>query len=76
MECLQPARGKKKAVSRDRTMDEFRAVAVDIWGQRTSKKDAYERPNWESIVDVQDGESGVLSDGSDVEIWYMALAKT
>jgi hypothetical protein len=67
--------GKTPKVWRNRDADEFRAVAVDVWGQPTPEEFQEERYSWESIVDNQNGPYGISNDGSDVEIWYMTLAK-
>lgn len=60
---------------RERAKQEFQAVAVDIWGQRTSTEDQGRRPNWQSIADVQHIGDSVLSDGGDVDVFYMTPAK-
>jgi hypothetical protein len=60
---------------RERSIQEFQAVAVDIWGQRTSTEDQEMRPNWQSVADIQHIGDSVLSDGGDVDIFYMTPAK-
>jgi hypothetical protein len=74
-ETLKDKIGKTPKVWRNRDADEFRAVAVDVWGQPTPEEFQEERYSWESIVDNQNGPYGISNDGSDVEIWYMTLAK-
>ena len=61
---------------RQRSKGAFQLVGVDIWGQITSDADQGNRPNWRSIADIQRDDDSILSDGNDVQVWYMTLAKT
>jgi hypothetical protein len=58
-----------------RTPAEFQAVAVDIFGHRTSAADRPNRPNWNSLADLQAEHGDPFGDGTDVQIFIMHRAK-
>jgi hypothetical protein len=67
-------RGKR--VQPTRELDEFEAVAVDIFGQRTPEEEKQNRENWRSLADLKADLGDPFGDGSDVEIFFMTKSRS
>jgi hypothetical protein len=59
-----------------RTLPEFKIVAVDIFGQRTPEEEKLNRENWRSLADLKADLGDPFGDGSDVEIFFMTKSRS